>query len=683
MVSETETEFEDEDLAEVRAGSAILPNLSICIDRDDEPGYEIVFVKIRDEGSSDSPTKVVRNNMKLARISEEEWNLARGIPCLGLGIDKHSPAEIKKQQARAKRFGLDINKNMEEGEVDEDVINRVHEDIIKEYSKRVEELNEGLNLDEMSEGQMIKPSSVTIYGCKELNTEQLLNFFKAYAPDKVDWVDDERCKLLWHEESAAVRCILSCTHTAMDLAGLQAKAQKLQKDRAKPKDKKKNSQNGETINLDDEEEDMDFDIASYWPFDGDLSEPRECVELYLLEDKKIRIMLRSSLECDQKIRGAQSKSKYYVKYGNPNYGGMRGLLTKTFKRRYNYKKTREEIRKMGDRLGVTLKAQQSDYNPNQEKLDSSRAKADVELINSSVDEIPEAIPVDAFKLPAAPLYSDSESSAKESVFGRRLYSQSETSDSEPEVRKSRSGSRRGSIKDRLGSLTPKKEIKTERNEKKRNELTGLTITLSQNASDKKKSEDKKRKRSYETMESDSDVSEVSSAQSYRNQGRRGSKYSESDSESVKSYGSNVTSSSAASAASSRISTSSEASKYGKKRKPIDHYESDSSVTSGHSATSSRVSASSFNRSNSEYDSDTAHSDSAHSEVSYIGRRDSKRAYPSATICKLAVAKNLASRKRPLFGEKFDKRKLDHMNMTIDVHVDRRRKPSQSSGMETD
>ena len=119
----------------------------------------------------------------------------------------------------------------------------------------------------------------------------------------------------------------------MDLAGLQAKAQKLQKDRAKPKDKKKNSQNGETINLDDEEEDMDFDIASYWPFDGDLSEPRECVELYLLEDKKIKIMLRSSLECDQKIRGAQSKSKYYVKYGNPNYGGMRGLLTKTFKRR--------------------------------------------------------------------------------------------------------------------------------------------------------------------------------------------------------------------------------------------------------------------------------------------------------------------------------------------------------------
>ena len=49
---------------------------------------------------------------------------------------------------------------------------------------------------------------------------------------------------------------------------------------------------------------------------------------------------------------------------------------------------------MGERLGVNLKAQESDYNPNQEKLDSSRARADVELINSTVDEIPEAVGVE-------------------------------------------------------------------------------------------------------------------------------------------------------------------------------------------------------------------------------------------------------------------------------------------------
>ena len=45
---------------------------------------------------------------------------------------------------------------------------------------------------------------------------------------------------------------------------------------------------------------------------------------------------------------------------------------------------------------------------------------------------------------------------------------------------------------------------------------------------------------------------------------------------------------------------------------------------------------------------------------------------------------VASKKRPMFGPaggKFDRRKLDEMNMTIDVHVDRSR--SDTSGMETD
>ena len=58
-------------------------------------------------------------------MSEEEWNMARGIPVLGLGIDKHSPEQLKRQKQRAKRFGLDINKNMEEGEIDDSEINAV------------------------------------------------------------------------------------------------------------------------------------------------------------------------------------------------------------------------------------------------------------------------------------------------------------------------------------------------------------------------------------------------------------------------------------------------------------------------------------------------------------------------------------------------------------------------------
>ena len=46
MMSGSETEIENEDLSEVRAGSAILPNLTIAIERDDDPGFEIWLVLI-------------------------------------------------------------------------------------------------------------------------------------------------------------------------------------------------------------------------------------------------------------------------------------------------------------------------------------------------------------------------------------------------------------------------------------------------------------------------------------------------------------------------------------------------------------------------------------------------------------------------------------------------------------
>ena len=97
----------------------------------------------------------------------------------------------------------------------------------------------------------------------------------------------------------------------------------------------------------------------------------------------------------KKERGAQSKSKYYVKFGNPNYGGMKGLLSKSFKRRYNNKKTREDLHKAAEKLGMKMKPQTTQYDPKSEKLDTNRHKADVELINSSVQDIPEAVSIHA------------------------------------------------------------------------------------------------------------------------------------------------------------------------------------------------------------------------------------------------------------------------------------------------
>ena len=167
---------------------------------------------------------------------------------------------------------------------------------------------------------------------------------------------------------------------------------------------------------------METDEDITCPLDGALNCERKCIETLLSRNgKSHKLQLRFATKSDEKEsfhfslhnpyviltlslrcryviqyetvkeRGAQSKSKYYVKFGNPNYGGMKGLLSKSFKRRYNNKKTREDLHKAAEKLGMKMKPQTTQYDPKNEKLDTNRHKADVELINSSVQDIPEAV----------------------------------------------------------------------------------------------------------------------------------------------------------------------------------------------------------------------------------------------------------------------------------------------------
>ncbi|KAK1875222.1 Nuclear cap-binding protein subunit 3 [Dissostichus eleginoides] len=61
-----------------------------------------------------------------------------------------------------------------------------------------------------------------------------------------------------------------------------------------------------------------------------------------------KLLLRFATHDDKKELGAARRSRYYMKYGNPNYGGMRGVLSNSWKRRFH---TRRIQRDYGDRVG--------------------------------------------------------------------------------------------------------------------------------------------------------------------------------------------------------------------------------------------------------------------------------------------------------------------------------------------
>lgn len=45
------------------------------------------------------------------------------------------------------------------------------------------------------------------------------------------------------------------------------------------------------------------------------------------------LLLRFATRADRKVKGAEKMSQYYRVYGNPNYGGLKGLISSSRKRR--------------------------------------------------------------------------------------------------------------------------------------------------------------------------------------------------------------------------------------------------------------------------------------------------------------------------------------------------------------
>lgn len=56
------------------------------------------------------------------------------------------------------------------------------------------------------------------------------------------------------------------------------------------------------------------------------------------------LFLRYATKADKKLPGAEKRSKYYVKYGNPNFGGAVGLLSNSRKRKFRARQMRDEIK---------------------------------------------------------------------------------------------------------------------------------------------------------------------------------------------------------------------------------------------------------------------------------------------------------------------------------------------------
>ncbi|KAM5181449.1 nuclear cap-binding protein subunit 3 isoform 2-T2 [Mantella aurantiaca] len=260
------------------------------------------------------------------------------------GIDVTSKEAIEKKEQRAKRFHFhaEVSDNQRNVVVDREMMRKALP------KARLETLH--------------------VSGVDDMSTEDIFAFFKQYPPGYIEWLDDTSCNVVWLDEVTAARALLNMSTMPTDTKGKKDEESTSTKSKA---DRFNDSSGDETEEgevdednpSDDAEEEPSKDTVDTVRMDT-LSEAEQ--ESLMRNDARLsvklfkgnQLIMRFATKDDKKELGAARRSRYYMKYGNPNYGGMKGILSNSWKRRYNSRRVQRDVTKKRTFIGDDAPAYQ-------------------------------------------------------------------------------------------------------------------------------------------------------------------------------------------------------------------------------------------------------------------------------------------------------------------------------------
>uniref|UniRef100_A0A3B4WA53 Nuclear cap-binding protein subunit 3 n=1 Tax=Seriola lalandi dorsalis TaxID=1841481 RepID=A0A3B4WA53_SERLL len=219
---------------------------------------------------------------------------------------------------------------VEEGELDleaEDIsVNRSLKELVPDTSRRYENKAGAFitGIDVNSKVQhLLRMEAIHVTGVDDMSTQDVFGYFKEYPPAHIEWIDDTSCNVVWLDDDTSIRALINSSHMPDPEEAVTTETEGC----SQPGEQSK----GRRGQGSDEEE------------EGEVDEDEE-------ETAK-----KSN---DKKELGAARRSRYYMKYGNPNYGGMKGILSNSWKRRYHNRRIQRDVIKskkplIGDSMGHT------------------------------------------------------------------------------------------------------------------------------------------------------------------------------------------------------------------------------------------------------------------------------------------------------------------------------------------
>ncbi|XP_043523578.1 nuclear cap-binding protein subunit 3-like isoform X1 [Frieseomelitta varia] len=279
------------------------------------------------------------NNMQVPEIQLDSRYENRGGTFM-TGIDIFSKEEKLKMEERAKRFGLT-------------------EKLKINLSNQEQDLYSSMGIVEDSENtKNIRLNVIHMRGTEEMSTKDVFKYFEDYAPASIEWINDVSCNVVWLDNVSAARAML----------GLSKKIVGLEKQRTtkslddNPDEENNVTNNDCTVEMDEDNEitkETDEDYINIKDINCPL--PPGLWRKGIDYPKSKAIFLRFATRADKKQPNAEKMSEYYKKYGNPNFGGIKGILTESRKRMY--KQIRQNKRKFKEESQDDVKDRKHAKNP--------------------------------------------------------------------------------------------------------------------------------------------------------------------------------------------------------------------------------------------------------------------------------------------------------------------------------
>ncbi|XP_026986500.1 nuclear cap-binding protein subunit 3 isoform X2 [Sagmatias obliquidens] len=279
------------------------------------------------------------------------------------GIDVTSKEAIEKKEQRAKRFHFRSEVNLAQRNValDRDMMKKAYFFLKYLLSELLQRATGGLcNSRCLVFLAIPKVRLETIYICgvDEMSTQDVFSYFKEYPPAHIEWLDDTSCNVVWLDEMTATRALINMSSLpALD----KIRSRDANEDKSSEKSKKDKQEDSS-----DDDEAEEGEVEDENASDVELDTLSQVEEESLLRNdlrpanklaKGNRLFMRFATKDDKKELGAARRSQYYMKYGNPNYGGMKGILSNSWKRRYHSRRIQRDVIKkralIGDDVGLT------------------------------------------------------------------------------------------------------------------------------------------------------------------------------------------------------------------------------------------------------------------------------------------------------------------------------------------